>query len=277
MKRDHLWKPLSKSEAGRLGALARYAKHGNPGTALGRKKGGVISQKIHAQSGGKFKTRLPIIRPRQNIQLAEFIGIMLGDGHLSQYQVSVTTNSKTDKQHALYTAELIWKIFGIRPKVTHRSTSQAVVVVASSVAMSLALENLGLRFGKKVENGVGVPTWIRRNKNYRAWCLRGLFDTDGSVYLDQHHIHGRLYRNIGMNFTNRNKKLLAFFQETMQLYGLRPTQTTQYALALRRKQDIAKYFAIIGTSNNKHRVRYERFESLRKSARVVESDGLENR
>jgi len=39
--------------------------------------------------------------------------------------------------------------------------------------------------GSKYEQKVSIPYWIKRNKQYSKECLRGLFETDGSIYIDR--------------------------------------------------------------------------------------------
>lgn len=39
--------------------------------------------------------------------------------------------------------------------------------------------------GSKFKQGVSVPTWIKKSKKFSTACLRGLFETDGSVYKDR--------------------------------------------------------------------------------------------
>jgi len=42
--------------------------------------------------------------------------------------------------------------------------------------------------GSKYKQRVSVPVWIRTNKKYTISCLRGLFETDGSIYSDRGYI-----------------------------------------------------------------------------------------
>jgi intein/homing endonuclease len=97
-----------------------------------------------------------------------------------------------------------------------------------------------------------MPQWIRAREEFRTAFVRGLFDTDGCVYVDTHRIHGREYKNMGMVFTNRCHPLLKEFKATLERIGLHPTQKTKYAVFLRRKGDIKLYFDLIGSSNEKH-------------------------
>jgi len=46
---------------------------------------------------------------------------------------------------------------------------------------------LGWRVGKgaKVEQGIVVPDWIKSKAGYIISCLRGLMETDGTMYIDR--------------------------------------------------------------------------------------------
>lgn len=111
---------------------------------------------------------------------------------------------------------------------------------------------MGIDVGSKVRNQVEVPNWIKNNPDYAKKCLRGLFDTDGCFYVDKHLINKKLYKNPGMNFSNRSVPLLNFFLETLYGIGLAPRQCWKYSVVLRREGDIVRYFCEVGSSNPKH-------------------------
>src|SRR3989344_1191345 len=111
---------------------------------------------------------------------------------------------------------------------------------------------MNISSGNKVKNQVDVPHWIKKNKFLRTFCIRGLFDTDGCFYVDKHFIRDKIYKNAGMNFTNRSVPLLQFFKNTLIEIGFAPTQTSKYCIVLRREADIVRYFSEIGSSNSKH-------------------------
>lgn len=250
----------TKAEAGRLGAYARMRLHGNPGTLEGRKKGGLASLATHAKRKTGFLLRKKISLPRPSLALAEFIGIMLGDGHVGQYQASVTTNTQTDMEHATYVQKSIKNIFHITSSLQNRKNKNACAVVISSRSVCEFLKTQGLPFGNKVKDGVSIPQWIRNNQRYRFMCARGLFDTDGSVYEDKHVIKGKTYQSVALAFTNRNEDILSFFKDTLLELNLHPTQKTKYTVFLRRMRDIDIFFLKIGTSNLKHLKRYNTFK-----------------
>src|SRR3990167_5297142 len=81
---------------------------GSPGTPEGRRKGGQISSARFranpalAKALG-FKLRTVIKLPERSALLAEFIGIMLGDGCLSsRFQVGISYNAMTDRAYGTY-------------------------------------------------------------------------------------------------------------------------------------------------------------------------------
>ncbi len=92
-------------EKSRLGGLKRIQIYGNPGTIEGRRKGGKKTISLFHQDKDLAKKAGFIIRkeikyPAKCVELAELIGVILGDGGLSgNYQLTVSLNSKTDKEY----------------------------------------------------------------------------------------------------------------------------------------------------------------------------------
>lgn len=199
-----------------------------------------------------FKLLRKIAFPPPSRALAELCGILAGDGHVGEYQTSVATNSLTDMEHALHIRHLFQKLFKVQVSLAVRANQNACVVTVSSKEVGRFLVKKGMVQGHKIRGKLCMPTWISSNKAYRLAFTRGLFDTDGSVYLDTHRIKGKTYKNLCMLFTNRGLPLLRDFKAALEEVGLRPTQKTDFAVFLRRKEDIRRYFELIGSSNPKH-------------------------
>lgn len=242
----------SRTSIAQAGGRARILKHGNPGTLAGRRRGGIRSLITHRIKQTGFKTLRTITEPARSADLAELLGIIAGDGHVDTYQTTVTTNSETDMAHALYAKRLFEKLFGITVALRVRHDTKACVVVMSSKAACDFLVANGMVRGNKVYAGLCMPQWVSRKTEYRHAFTRGLFDTDGSVYVDTHTIRGKVYRNACLVFTNRSGPLLSDFKSSLEAIGLHPTQKTKYAVFLRRAGEIQHYFATVGTSNPKH-------------------------
>lgn len=234
------------------GGLARIRLHGNPGTPKGRQLGGLHSIKTHKSLGTAFKILRRYPTPPNSTKLAELLGIIAGDGHIDTYQVSIATNSETDLAHAEYCKQLFEKVFRVQVSLYFRNDCKACVVVVSSKSIANILVKKGMVRGHKINGSLRMPPWVRKNTRFKKAFIRGLFDTDGSVYLDRHTIKGKTYKNIAMLFTNRSLPLLADFKDALENLGLHPTQKTNFAVFLRRKEDIWTYFKLVGSSNPKH-------------------------
>lgn len=237
---------------GRKGGLARAALYGNFGTPEGRRRGGLNSIRTHTKNKTEFKVLKSIIIPGHSARLAELLGILMGDGHVGFYQISVVTNSDTDYQHALFVKVLIEDLFKIQVHLSNRRDKKACEIIVSSKAMSNFFVGQGIPQGNKITLGVRIPNWILKKPLYRKAFIRGLFDTDGCVYLDTHRYRQKVYENLGMAFANQSVPLLSFFKETLEFFGLHPTQKTKFRVFLRRKEEIQRYFNLIGSSNEKH-------------------------
>lgn len=237
---------------GRKGGLIRVARYGNPGTPDGRRRGGLNSIPTHVKKKTGFKVLKSIYIPGRSARLAELIGVLMGDGHVGLYQTSIVTNADTDYQHALFVKALIEDLFKIQVHVRKRRNEKACEIVISSKSVSRFLVSQGIPQGNKITMGVHIPHWIQKKSLYRKAFIRGLFDTDGCVYLDTHRYRRKVYKNIGMAFANQSAPLLSFFRESLEFFGLHPTQKTAFRVFLRRKEDIRRYFNLIGSSNEKH-------------------------
>lgn len=237
---------------GRKGGLARAALHGNLGTIEGRRLGGLHSIQTHIKNKTGFKVLKQITTPGHSVRLAELIGIFMGDGHIGLYQASVVTNSETDFQHALFVKALIEDLFKVHVSLSNRRDKKACEIVVSSKSVCRFFVSQGIPQGNKITLGLRIPDWIRKKPLYRKAFIRGLFDTDGCVYLDTHHYCQKVYKNLGMAFANQSLPLLSFFKDSLERFEFHPTQKTEFRVFLRRKEDIRRYFDLIGSSNEKH-------------------------
>ena len=117
----------SVKKAARKAGLIVIQKYGNPGTLEGRRKGGLVSQqrrRLHPELYQHCNLRKKILKPRNTPELAEFFGIILGDGGInSDYQAVITLNRDNDKRYSYFVRDLIKKLFGITAEI-YRYRSQ---------------------------------------------------------------------------------------------------------------------------------------------------------
>ncbi len=246
----------STRKAGQVGARRRFERYGNPGTAGGRRRGGFTSYEKMKQSGlpTGFKFRRAFVKPEPSALLAEFLGIMLGDGGVGPYQITITLNAITDADYADFVVDAIVRMFGLIPSQTTRKNACNIVV--SSIALVEFLCQKGLVRGNKVAHQVTLPLWILEHPDFIKAGLRGLMDTDGSIYRASHTIAGIKYEYACLCFRNYSKPLLDAVHHTMINLGYHPTMGRN-RVYLYRQKEMKRYFNEIGTHNPKHFKRYE--------------------
>lgn len=137
--------------------------------------------------------RKQIFKPNKSEQLAEFFGIMLGDGGISKYQIKITLNRLTDEKYIFYVSTLIQKLFKINPSVLIYPDdpirkSIANIQVSSRELVEYLTKN-GLVIGHKLKQKVTVPGWILSNEKFCIACARGLVDTDGCIYTNSYFVN----------------------------------------------------------------------------------------
>ncbi|MDD5464895.1 MAG: hypothetical protein PHP73_00900 [Candidatus Omnitrophica bacterium] len=252
-------------KAAKLGAFMRNKLYGNFGTPEGRRRGGLATiEKFMRKPELAKKLGLRIIkdinRPKRGLQLAEFVGIVLGDGGLTDYQLKITFNRDTDAEHADFMKELIKKLFKLTPKIISKKLDKGSDIAVYSKNLVEFLESNGLKRGNKVKNKADIPFWIKRNNNFQLSCLRGLMDTDGSCYTYSHNVNKKRYYNAALCFANASEPLLRSVYNIFDMNGYYPCITGRRVYVY-GKNEIAKYFQKVGTHNPKHLQKYQKFIS----------------
>lgn len=185
--------------------------------------------------------------PKLNKLLAEFIGICLGDGYVSEYQTSITLNSIADKEYASYVVGLIKKLFPVlKISIFKRNKENATDIRINSKLLSNFLISMGI-----VANNKKVPKWILKNESYKKACVKGLFDTEGSISFKTY--MGKQKKSIykQLNFRNSNLELIKLVRDTLISLGLKPTMTLNKSLYLSNHDAISKFRKEIGFGNPK--------------------------
>ncbi len=134
------------------------------------------------------------LKPEISKDLAEELGIHVGDGHMSFrsyknckcYEYSISGNSNEEEYFGGYIKPLIQKLYGLQMHLYKRKDRNELKLECKSKELFNFKRSIGLPNGKK--DNIQIPTIIL-NSEYICDFLRGLFDTDGCLL-----------------FYNRNKK-----------------------------------------------------------------------
>lgn len=201
----------------------------------------------------KKSHRKKVVLPKYSASLAEFFGIMLGDGGINNpWQANITLNVVKDKEYASYISKLCDELFGITPAIRKRKEKQALVLSLASTTIVDFLVEQGLPRGDKLKNGLRIPQWILRNRKYRIACIRGLVDTDGCIFVHKHSVKGKMYENIGLCFTSYSPELIMQVATILEEFSIIPHISGQGRnIYLYRKDMVTKYLKIFNSSNNR--------------------------
>jgi len=208
--------------------------------------------------GGKLSSgNLKDIKiPKRDEKLAEFFGIMLGDGHVQKtkeykrgtYGFNITGHMILDKDYLMnFVKPLGEKLFGISGRTYASKRSKGLHIIFDGLKLVEFFEKEGFKAGNKIKNQVTFPLWVKENPNFLAACLRGLFDTDGSFYKLTNQ------NSYQVEFTNHDSKLLIDSHQALLSLGIgvsRIIDNRKYVIT--KKSEIAKFYKVIGFHNSKH-------------------------
>jgi DNA-binding transcriptional regulator WhiA len=136
--------------------------------------------------------------------LAYVVGVALGDGNLSNpngraTRLRITCSSSYPK----LAREIIENIQILLPhnkisivRVPHKNTYFNISVYSNKLNEWMPWK---VGRGSKLQQRAHVPAWIQKDKKLSKECLRGLLQTDGSIYQDRGYLM--------VNFTNHVQPL----------------------------------------------------------------------
>lgn len=256
--KDAYWYTSKGARAGGKAIVEKYGSVG--GDPEHRKK----KWQEWWEQEGKFKPSkitqaLPFRKPVFSEELAEFVGIMLGDGGISKHQFTVTLNSVTDKEYLKFVEKLIRKLFDVSMGAYRDKRSLAKRIVVSRIGLVSYLTNVvGMKAGNKVKQQVDIPVWVKENRSYSIACLRGLIDTDGCIILHQYLSKGKRYQYKKVGFTSRSYPLIKSASETLLILGIKHRiMKNGWDIKIEAGKDVERYFQVVGTHNSKHEKRYK--------------------
>jgi len=213
----------------------------------GRVKGGKIAN---------FREPKLLIK-NPSIELAELIGIILGDGSIwtrsgGYYYLVICGDSEKDKDYLLnYVKPLFENLFNKKMYSRTHKTNKELFITIGNKDVVHTLNHFGLPSGNKKINNVKIPSWIFKSEEYLKACIRGLIDTDGSVCP----ITGRDYPYIW--FTSNIENLRDTFKMAMEKLGFKTSkwnirETRGADTYIGNKEHINKYIQTISFKNRKH-------------------------
>ena len=197
--------------------------------------------------------------------LAEIVGIMLGDGCLyfdskEKYQTIVSFH-KNEKDY-LYYVKALFENFFESYKFCITELKDEILLRNNSIFVGEKLKNNGLIAGNKTINKITIPRWITNDMKYMIKAIKGLFDTDGCVY--------RKYNSYAqIQFKLACKECVCSIRDILFKLHFNPTRIQKenlnnrfyWKIYLSRQKEIDLFFKLIKPANSKHIIRYENIKN----------------
>ena len=247
---------LRFQKAGKVGGRNKFLKYGSvTGDERYRKeKWEEWWKKVgqYKKNAPGFQSLIKIKIPRKSRLLAEFIGIMLGDGNISPYHIGITLSSE-EKEYIQYVENVIAELFDVMPKKVKHKSAKAVTIVVNRRLLVNFCQQVGFEMGNKVMHQIDIPTWIKNNKVFSRECIRGLFDTDGCFFLHRYISKGKKYSYLKIAFTSASLPLLSSVAETLINFGFNVRISKNHKdVQIEDSKYVLKFINEIGSHNFKH-------------------------
>lgn len=196
--------------------------------------------------------------PELNESLAEIIGALNGDGHISKYKYEVNIVSHSDeKSYQEHLKNLFVKTFGVTPSIYLQGNTIKIRVYSIDLHRFLT-EKYDLPIGKK-KGRLKIPKQIFSSRRLLISYIRGLFDTDGSFYI-------RRRKDPVIEISSADSSFLKEVKNALVSLNFNIVKGIN-KLVIYKKDDIIGFYNIIKPMNSKHLKKYQNY--LNSSALVV--------
>lgn len=262
------WKEHTK-KAGRLGGISNININGRVGGNETYRK--AKWKKWWEEEGQYIKNSIThsfnISLPEMSVDLAEFVGIILGDGGITTYSVTVTLSSNEIK-YISHVKNLFYKLFRIRVKVYFRKRAKAVDIVAQRKQLVDFCLELGLVKGNKIRQKIDIPDWIKKDESFARACVRGLIDTDGCFFTHRFVVNGKKYSYMKMAFTSASMSLVLSVVEILDNMGINIRISKNHKdVRIESIQSLRRYVKEVGSNNHKH---LQKIKKWKKDRNMIE-------
>ena len=177
---------------------------------------------------GVLKVSFPPLK--KNGDLAELIGVILGDGHIEKFprteRLLIFSNASNKGFVKRYTF-LVEKVFSKSPYVYKQHPQECIRI---SLYQKKISRRLGVPTGSRKDIQIMVPKWVLSNRKYIVRYLRGLFEAEGSFSV---HIPTSTFK---FSFANHNQTLLAIVADLLRKQGFHPSRGNDRVQLSRKKE-----------------------------------------
>jgi len=213
-------------------------------------------------------------------ELAEISGTLIGDGclcrfwanydHRLRHLVVFTGSSDEITYYVNFVQPVIKNYFGARGRPfirTYKGKKSTRYYITSQLVFDFFKE-LGIPVGKK-SSTVFIPEPIFHDKELLRSCLRGMWDTDGSIY----RVYSKIYKGqsrcydkqLAMQYKTVSETLAFQMKAALEQFSIKTNKIgrngTSFVIRITAQSEIQKFLDTIGFRNQHHLKRLASFRS----------------
>ena len=222
--------------------------------------------------GGFAKdTKVPKLNLKYSKELAELIGILVGDGEIMKDgTLRISFDPKKDLNfHYRRTFLLVERLLG--NKLRFEGYKRFAFYNAAFVRY--LNEDCNLKSGNKSRNNLAIPNWCSDDEEYLKAVIRDIFDTDGYIG----YCNGTIEIMFG-RFSTRSTNLIRGIKEGLEKLNFNPkikySPDGRCKIQIFGKENVIKFMSDVGSSNIKNIVRFLLWRLIGYPAKI-EIDGLD--
>lgn len=201
--------------------------------------------------------------------VAELVGILLGDGCISVYnkngkihrRVKISLNAEDEKEYAEYVANLMERVLGKRPRLFFRPNEKTLDLLLFRKADIEYLTGIGMMTSPKAYRAK-MPDQLVESA-LSLYTLRGYFDTDGCIAIVNN--NGTVYPRLEMKVCQ--SPMLEQFVRILKRYGFKfgvyRLDKKMYRIQMNGPAQLKRWAELVGFSNPKNLRRYEMVAGVR--------------
>lgn len=189
-----------------------------------------------------------------NEELAEFVGIMLGDGCAQQntHTITISCGIVDGKYSSEYIPKLIETLFSKKVRYRKQSPGGIDCIFGSKRVCDLLRNEMNFSSPKI---NCEIPKHFFDDDELLKACVRGLFDTDGGLH--RHH-----KASAQLKFTNKSHVLVDSLYNALKQLGFNPCTTIDHKEKNTKAiylftNDVKRYFIEIGSNNPKNQIKHQ--------------------
>lgn len=195
-----------------------------------------------------------------NEEICEFIGAFIGDGYMGHYGkrkniyvIGFSGDQTLDESYFKdYLIPLIKRNFPYtKPHLYYRKNENTIVLVIYSKKLFRFMESLGFNPGVKTYTVKFPKNYLFSNYYLLTATIRGLFDTDGSVYFDRRSKYKTHYPRVELHLHNR--ELIQNVHSLLRRFGIKANCCGKITrIQINGKENVMDFVSKIGFSNERH-------------------------